>query len=230
MRRGAIYLCKGDDQGEKERLIHETARLDVMPILVYRDDCSRSFLERDLDRLISTLRDNDVEVIVTSIVKLGLSSLRDLAKMIEELGKHGIDLYLIELPTLSSLPIDVKVKILVELSSVKFSQLIKDRLEELKRSGKLYHRPTLLHYVALYITGKRSLAELDNSDLARAVDLVRSFLARERLTCKSLRELYARFLREFSFIWDKYPNAPRSFKAFYSLYRHILSVSRDRQS
>ena len=46
-------------------------------------------------------------------------------------------------------------------------------MERLRREGRVYHRPTVLHYLALYFSNKNSFAELTREDIEKAKEHLR---------------------------------------------------------
>jgi len=94
-------------------------------------------------------------------------------------------------------------------------------MSRLKREGKLYYRPTLLHYIALYLSEKSSFRELTREDYEKAREYVSNFLKpylRLRVPIYQIKKL---ILDHFSDMYRKYPKAPKSYDAVRKLLKDI---------
>ncbi len=96
-------------------------------------------------------------------------------------------------------------------------------LERLRKEGRLYHRPTLLHYVALYLSGKSSVRELTRQDLERAANYIRAKYW-HLLQYAPYTKLMEAFFRDFEGMYIKHPKAPRSYRAFLSMVKKVLNA------
>ena len=92
-------------------------------------------------------------------------------------------------------------------------------LERLKMEKKIYHRPRLIHYVALWLTGKKKPKELTENDVEKAKEYVRNLLepyAKIGLSKEKLRKIFLDHMRE---MYRKHPRAPRDRRSFLNLLR-----------
>ena len=94
-------------------------------------------------------------------------------------------------------------------------------IRELKEKGKLYHRPSLLHYIALWLAGKKEFRELTREDIERAKSYVREFLKPYIELGVPLYRIHKLFLEHFSEVYKSYPQAPRSYQSFYRLVKSL---------
>jgi len=96
-------------------------------------------------------------------------------------------------------------------------------MERLKREGKLYHRPTVLHYLALYLSGKSSFAEITKEDLER----VGEHLRREFKHYVELRvpwyKIHKLFLERYAEMYRRFPQAPRSYQAVVGVLKRLTA-------
>lgn len=79
--------------------------------------------------------------------------------------------------------------------------------------GGVYHRPRLIHYVALWLSGKERFAQLAPEDVERARRFVRDLLGRYvemGLPLTRIRELLLRHLEP---LYERFGRAPRSREA-----------------
>jgi len=92
-------------------------------------------------------------------------------------------------------------------------------MERLRREGKIYHRPRLIHYVALYLSGKHRFSELTQKDIESARDYIRRLFGKLVRAGATIDGMYREFLAEFSEMYSKLRTAPRSKTAFRALLR-----------
>ena len=94
-------------------------------------------------------------------------------------------------------------------------------MERLKREGRVYHRPTVLHYVALYLSGKSLFRELSREDIEKA----KEHLKREFKQLIDLKvpwyKLHKLFIERYSELYRRYPQAPKSYQAIVSLLKKL---------
>jgi Site-specific recombinases, DNA invertase Pin homologs len=86
-------------------------------------------------------------------------------------------------------------------------------MERLRREGRVYHRPTVLHYLALYLSGKTSFRELTREDVERAVEHLRrefKHLVELRVPWYKIHKL---FLERYAELYRRFPQAPRSYQS-----------------
>jgi len=94
-------------------------------------------------------------------------------------------------------------------------------MERLRNEGRVYHRPALIHYVAMYLAGKKRPGELVQEDIEKAKEHIRRFIEPlERLGVPRYR-IYKRFLEHYSDLYRAFPKAPRSYQAFRDLLKQL---------
>ena len=87
-------------------------------------------------------------------------------------------------------------------------------LRRLKQEGKLYHKPSIVHYYASAIFGK-DLSELTKEDVERAKKLLRGIVQKYwsgPYKKTKIGEILAQ--AELKIVYDKFPKAPKSYWAF----------------
>jgi len=102
----------------------------------------------------------------------------------------------------------------------------KRAIEKLKNEGKVYHRPNLVHYLALYITGKKYPRELSQEEIEHARNLFCNFVksvAGDPLT-GSIKLAWREFLKQYKPLFDSQQTAPRSYLAFLKTYKKMCLV------
>ena len=95
-------------------------------------------------------------------------------------------------------------------------------MRRLREEGKLHHRPRLIHYIALYLSGKESFRELTREDVEAAVQHVGQWLKQYIDLGVPLYRIHKLFLQEYRFIYRKYPRAPKSYQAVMRLVRRVF--------
>jgi len=94
-------------------------------------------------------------------------------------------------------------------------------MDRLKKEGRLYHRPTILHYLALYLTGKNNFTELTKEDLKN----VKEHLRREFKHYIELRvpwyKIHKLFLERYNEVYRKYPQAPKSYQSIVGILKKL---------
>jgi len=102
-------------------------------------------------------------------------------------------------------------------------------MERLRKEGRLYHRPTVLHYLALYLSGKNSFAELTKEDFERAGEHLR----REFKHYVELRvpwyKIHKLFLERYAEMYRRYPQAPRSYQAVVGVLKRLFHSASTRR-
>jgi len=167
---------------------------------------------------------------IKTIVFYDLSRLaRDVIEGLNELkqlAEEGFNVYFAAMDFLNY-DIDPMLKKKIIMDFLWFAELyvedIKRRtkvaLERLEREGKVYHRPRLIHYVALYLSGKRSFSELTQEDVEKAKDYIRRLFGKLVRAGATIDGMYREFLAEFAEMYSKFKTAPRSRASFRNLLR-----------
>jgi DNA invertase Pin-like site-specific DNA recombinase len=71
---------------------------------------------------------------------------------------------------------------------------VKRVIERLKAEGKIYTKPTIIHWIALYRTGKKSFSELTKSDVEEAEKYFFEKYVKPHMEGAPIRRLWRRFL------------------------------------
>ncbi len=99
----------------------------------------------------------------------------------------------------------------------------KTALQRLKAEGKVYHRPTIVHYLALLITGKKEPRELTREDIEQAREIFCKFV--NEIASKplegSLKEAWREFATRYRLLYERFPKASRSYVAFLNTYKKM---------
>lgn len=97
-------------------------------------------------------------------------------------------------------------------------------MERLKKEGKLYHRPTIIHYLALYLSRKEKFSDLSKEDIEKAKKHLRdTFTVYVELKVPWYR-IHKLFLERFADMYRRFPKAPKSYQAVtYALKNVILT-------
>lgn len=169
---------------------------------------------------------------IKTIVFYDLSRLaRDVIEGLNELKQLADDGYNIYFAGMDFLNYDLdpmmKKKIIMDF--LWFAELyvsdIKKRtavaMERLKKEGKLYHRPRLIHYIALWLSGKKEFKELTKEDIEKAKQHVRQWLKPYLELGVPLYRIHKLFLQQYRHIYHKYPQAPKSYQAVMRLVKQV---------
>lgn len=98
-------------------------------------------------------------------------------------------------------------------------------MQRLREEGKLYHRPRLIHYVALYLSKKDSFRDLSAGDMKSARRFLRDWLEPFLRLGVPMYRLHKLFLERFADMYVRYPRAPRSYKAFRRLVAEVAGTA-----
>jgi len=126
-----------------------------------------------------------------------------------------------------------RIKTIVFYDPSKISRIIAEVLSEVMRlimegfniyfvteyEEKVYHRPRLIHYVSLYLSGKTKFSELTQEDIEKAKDYVRRLFEKFVKAGATIDGMYREFLAEFAEMYSKFKTAPRSRASFRNLLR-----------
>jgi len=97
-------------------------------------------------------------------------------------------------------------------------------MERLRREGKLYHRPTIIHYLALYLSRKERFTDLTREDVERAKEHLRkTFKIYIELGVPWYR-IHKLFLERFADLYRKFPQAPKSYQSVVKTIREVMGV------
>jgi len=85
-------------------------------------------------------------------------------------------------------------------------------LDRLRGEGKLYHRPSLIDYLALHLSGKLDFKQLTKEDIEKAREWLKKFV-KPYLEVNVPKKQIAKLLREYlerEGFYMKFPKAPKS--------------------
>ena len=94
-------------------------------------------------------------------------------------------------------------------------------MSRLKNEGKLYHRPSILHYLAAYLKGKK-VGDVTVNDVREAEEYLRKAfkpLYDMRVPWYVMHKL---FLERFVDLYNKYPKAPKSYQSIVGALKRVL--------
>ena len=90
----------------------------------------------------------------------------------------------------------------------------------LKKEGKLFHRPTILHYFAATLFNKQ-ISELTEEDLEKAkrqfVSIVSKYWYDKRFKKHQIAFILKDYEEIFKKMYNRFPNAPTSYNAFWRI-------------
>ena len=173
-------------------------------------------------------RDNNVKTIIFYDLSRLARSVEEGLEELKRLADEGFNFYFAGMDFLNY-DLDPMMKKKIIMDFLWFAELYvedvkkrtKQAMERLKKEGKLYHRPTLLHYIALYLSRKEDFNDLTKEDIERAKHKMIKYIGERKVQGLGLRKIHEQFLRDFRELYEDYPNAPRGFKAFYSMVRQL---------
>ena len=182
-------------------------------------------------------RDNDVKVVLFYDLSRLARSVEEGLNELKQLADEGFNFYFSGMDFLNY-DIDPMLKKKVIMDFLWFAELyvedIKKRtktaMERLRREGKLIHRPQLLHYVALFLSGKENFSDLTKEDVDKAMKHLRNYISEKLMQGKNLREVHEDFKKDFTLMYGKFTKAPHSFFSFYRMIRYLRVFSLDHRS
>lgn len=99
-------------------------------------------------------------------------------------------------------------------------------MARLKEEGKLYHRPTILHYLALYFSRKERFVDLTEEDIERAKEQLRRDFEFYVSVGVPWYRIHRMFLERYADLYRKFPQAPRSYQAIVKVLKEVLCVEK----
>lgn len=124
---------------------------------------------------------------------------------------------------------------------------VKRAIERLKSEGKVYTKPTIIHWIALYRTGKRRLADLTKTDIEEATKyfieryvkpyregvpirrLWRNFLESERPVIDMIRRYRISVIELAKSLGKSEPKHLETYTSYLSFYRLVKRLSGDQR-
>ncbi len=125
--------------------------------------------------------------------------------------KRTIDLYY-----------DIKVAVAKEyVEDVRYK--VKRAMDKLRNEGKVFHRPTIVHYLALYLTGKSEPKQLTKEEIEHARDIFCRFVDEVATNPLegSIRKAWEKFKERYYRLFELYPSAARSYASFLKTYKKM---------
>lgn len=92
-----------------------------------------------------------------------------------------------------------------------------EALRRLMLENKVYYRPRLIHYIALWLSGKERFVQLTPEDIEKAKKYVRDVIGKYmevKLPLTRIREI---LLKQLEPLYEKYGKAPKSMEAIKKL-------------
>ena len=239
MVRAVAYLrvSQADENIENQRMkILEFARskgIDPTAVVFFQDiDVSGTIPPRQRPQyraMLDFCRVNNIKTIIfydlSRLARDVIEGLNELKRLADE----GFNVYFAGMDFLNY-DIDPMMKKKIIMDFLWFAELyvqdIKKRtsvaMERLKREGRIYHRPRLIHYIALWLSGKKEFKELTRDDVERAKQHVRKWLKQYIDLGVPLYRIHKMFLQQYRHIYHKYPQAPKSYQAVMRLVREVF--------
>jgi len=173
-------------------------------------------------------RDNSVKTIIFYDLSRLARSVEEGLEELKRLVDEGFNFYFAGMDFLNY-DIDAMLKKKIIMDFLWFAEPyvedIKKRtrtaMERLRREGKLIHRPQLLHYVALLLSGKDNFNELTKSDIDKAIEHLKNYISEKLMEGKGLREVHEVFKKDFALLYKKFAKAPRGFQSFYRMIHYL---------
>jgi len=90
---------------------------------------------------------------------------------------------------------------------------VRSKMAKLKEEGKLYHRPTLIHYIALWLSKKEFFKDLTEKDIKRAKEYLANIVNPLVELGVPKYRIHKEVLRRLQELYRRFPQAPRSYDA-----------------
>lgn len=232
---GYLRVSQADENVENQRIkIMDFARQRGMEVIGF-------FTDRDVsgttppraraqyNAMLQFCKDNNIKTIIFYDLSRLARSVEEGLNELKQLAEEGFNFYFAGMDFLNY-DIDPMLKKKIIMDFLWFAELyvedIKRRtgvaIERLKREGKLYHRPSLIHYVALYITGKSRLSELTKEDIDRAASNLRDFFKPYIELKVPMYRLHKLFLERYADLYRKIPQAPKSYQSLRNVIERLF--------
>lgn len=235
--RAVAYLrvSQSDENIENQRMkILEFARRKGIEVVGFFADIDVSGTTPPRERpqyraMLGFCRLNNIKTIIFYDLSRLARSVEEGLEELKNLAEEGFNFYFAGMDFLNY-DIDPMLKKKIIMDFLWFAELyvedIKRRtrvaMERLKNEGKLFHRPTLLHYVALYLSGKERFSELTKDDIASAKQYLRKWLKPYLELRVPLYRIHAVFQQHFAEMYRRFPKAPRSYNSLRRLLRAVV--------
>jgi len=232
---GYIRISQSDENPENQKIkIEEFAsRKELELVGVFADiDVSGTIPPRERPQyraMLEFCKLNNVKVIIFFDLSRLSRSLEDGLNELRKLLDEGFNIYFSGMEFLNYID-DPMLKKKIISDFLWFSEMyvedIKKRtavaLERLKKEGKLYHRPSLIHYLALHLSGKSSFSEITKDDLRKVKERLRSEFKDLIELGVPLYRLHKLFLERYKELYRKYPSAPKSYQSVISMLKKVI--------
>ena len=237
MVRAVAYLrvSQADENIENQRVkIEEFAESKGIEVVGFFADVDVSGTTPPRDRpqyksMLDFCRLNGVKTIIFYDLSRLARSVEDGLIELKQLAEEGFNFYFAGMDFLNY-DLDPMMKKKIILDFLWFAELyvedIRKRtsvaMQKLKNEGKLYHRPTILHYLALHLSGKERFADLSREDLERAKRHVKSMFEFHVKLGVPWYRIHKMFLERHAEVYHKFPKAPRSYQSIIPVLKKIL--------
>lgn len=229
-----LRISQGDETVENQRIaINDFAKRKGIEIVAWFKDeeVSRTVPPREREgyrAMLKFCKDNDVKTIIFFDISRFSGSVEEGLLELKRLAEEGFNFYFAGMDFLNY-DIDPMMKKKIIMDFLWFAEVyvedVKKRtkvaMERLKREGKVYHRPRLIHYIALYLSRKNSFNELTREDIENAKEYMRNMLKPYIDIGVPLYRLHKLILERLHDMYSKLQKAPRSYDAIKKLLQDL---------
>jgi len=234
-----VRISREDENIENQKLkIEEFAKAKGFELVgIFADvDISGSVPPRERPQyraMLEFCKINNIKTIIFYDLSRLSRSLEDGLNELRKLLDEGFNIYFAGMEFLNYID-DPMLKKKIVSDFLWFSEMyvedVKRRtavaLERLRREGRLYHRPTVLHYLALYFSNKNSFAELTREDVNKAKERLRREFGHLIELKVPWYRLHKLFLERYADMYRRFPKTPRSYQAVVDMFKKALQVDR----
>jgi DNA invertase Pin-like site-specific DNA recombinase len=152
--------------------------------------------------MLKYMQDNNIKnIIIYDLSRLSRNVIQGLEEL-KQLAEEGYNVYFASMDFLNYIEDPMlKKKILMdflwfaEMYVADIKKRTKTALERLKKEGKLYHRPSLLHKIAMYLTGKTT-RELTRQDIENAERYLYNYITHQIIQGKPIKQIWKQFTKQ----------------------------------
>ena len=239
---GYLRVSQADENVENQRIkIMDFARqrgIEVVGFFTDRDVSGTTppRARSQYNAMLQFCRDNNIKTIIFYDLSRLARSVEEGLNELKRLAEEGFNFYFAGMDFLNY-DLDPMMKKKVIMDFLWFAELyVEDvrrrtsaAMQRLRSEGKLYHRPTILHYLALHLSGKERFSDLSREDLERAEKHVKSMFEFHVKLGVPWYRIHKMFLERYAEVYHKFPKAPRSYQSIVPVLKKIL-CERDRAS
>ena len=234
--RAVAYLrvSQKDENIENQKMkIEEFARQKGFEIVgLFKDiDVSGTIAPRkrpQYNMMLEFCKTNNIKVIIFyDLSRLARDVIEGLNEL-KQLTDEGYNVYFAGMDFLNY-DIDPMLKKKIIMDFLWFAELYvedirkrtKVAMERLKREGRVYHRPSIYHYIALELSGKDEFSKLTKEDIELGKKVFKQFVKQCLDEGNTIYRCWKKFRSAYDGMIRKHKGFPKTYVAFYKAVKRL---------